>query len=41
MCNLPISEEVAVDLHMIVKNGIRQHNKKLKANNLKETIRQI
>lgn len=35
MCNLPISEAKAIELHQIVKNGIRQMNKRLKVNNLK------
>lgn len=41
MCNLPISEPKAIELHQAVKNGIKQYNKKLKANNLKQLVRQI
>lgn len=39
MCNLPISEAKAIELHQNVKNGIKQFNKKLKLNNLKPLVR--
>ena len=41
MCNLPISEDKAVELHQIVKNGIRENNKRLKINDLKNLAREI